>query len=92
TTVSLIDQATLNIPENYLYVPTKEAADFMHAIGNRTDQNFVGLILSRNDELRWFITVDFIKSGYIRDNDTKSWNADDLLKSLKQGTEEANKG
>lgn len=90
TTITLIDQATLNIPANYLYIPTKEAADFMHVIGNETNENFVGIILSKTDDLRWIITIDFIKSGYIRDDDTKSWNENDLLQNLKDGTEASN--
>lgn len=88
--ISLIDQATIEIPEEYLYIPTKEASDFMHAIGNKTGESFIGLILPK-DAPDWFITIDFIQSGYVRDNEAKEWNADDLLKSLKDGTEEANK-
>lgn len=34
--------------------------------------------------------VKFVKEGYIKDDDAKDWNADDLLKSLKEGTEAAN--
>ncbi len=89
TTIPLIDQASIDIPENYLYIPKNEAAEFMHSIGNNTNQNFIGLIVSRNHD--WFITINFITSGYIRDNEAKNWNADDLLKSLKDGTEQENK-
>jgi len=31
------------------------------------------------------------KSGYIKDDDAKNWNVDDLLKSLQEGTDEGNK-
>lgn len=90
-TIPLIDQGVLNIPDDYLFVPTKEASAFMKANGNTTGPEFVGLIISKVDELRWFITVNFIKSGYLRDDDAKKWTADDLLKSLKEGNDEANK-
>ena len=36
------------------------------------------------------VTVRFEKSGYVKDDDAKDWNADDLLKSLKEGTEASN--
>jgi uncharacterized membrane-anchored protein len=90
-TLKLIDQATIFIPKNYLFIPAKEGADFMRAIGNDTGSNFVGFLISRGDKLRWFINIDYIKAGYIRDNDAKNWNADDLLKSIKKNTAEENK-
>jgi uncharacterized membrane-anchored protein len=37
------------------------------------------------------IVVDWKKEGYVRDGDAKEWQADTLLQSLKDGTEEANK-
>ena len=38
------------------------------------------------------MTIHFESSGYVKDDDAKDWNADDLLKSYREGTEEANKG
>ncbi len=90
-TIPLIDQGTLNIPADYLFIPKNEASAFMKANGNTIGSEFVGLIISKVDDLRWFITVNFIKSGYLRDGDAKKWTADDLLKSLKEGNDEANK-
>lgn len=89
--IPLINQGTLKIPTNYLFIPKNEAAAFMKANGNTTGSEFVGLILSREDDLRWFITINFIESGYLRDNDAKSWTADGLMKSIKEGNDEANK-
>jgi uncharacterized membrane-anchored protein len=37
------------------------------------------------------VVTQFIKEGYIKDDDAKDWNADELLQNLKTGTEEANK-
>jgi Uncharacterized membrane-anchored protein conserved in bacteria len=31
--------------------------------------------------------IRYIKEGYIKDDDAKNWNADDLLKNLKDGVE-----
>jgi len=39
----------------------------------------------------WFIVMRFTKSGYIKDDDAKEWNVGDLLKGMKEGTEESNK-
>jgi uncharacterized membrane-anchored protein len=37
------------------------------------------------------MTVDHTAEGYVKDDDAKNWNADELLQSLKDGTEEQNK-
>ncbi|HKX26174.1 MAG TPA: DUF2167 domain-containing protein [Blastocatellia bacterium] len=89
-TVKLIDEGSLSLPEGYLFTPQKEAAALMLAMGNRTDSDFVGLIFTVNDDLRWFIEVSFTRSGYVRDDEAKNWNAEDLLIDVKRGTEAAN--
>lgn len=91
TTIPLFKQATLKLPENYLFVPKNEAADFMKAMGNSTASSFVGLIVPKDADLPWFITVDFIDSGYLKDGDAENWTADSLMKSLKEGNDEDNK-
>ena len=87
--VPLIDQATLKLPQGYRFIPKPEAARLMSAMGNRTGEQFVGLVLPSADAA-WFVTLDFIKSGYVKDDDAKDWKPDDLLKSLRDGTEAAN--
>jgi uncharacterized membrane-anchored protein len=87
--VVLRDQAHLKLPEGYVWVPTPAAAQIMRAMGNRTDDTFLGAIFPA-DDADWMAVVKFVKEGYIKDDDAKDWNADDLLKSLKEGTEAAN--
>lgn len=88
--VSLRDQARLTLPSGYGFVPQKEAAAVMHVMGNTTDGSFIGLVFPLEEGKSWFVSVDFQDSGYIKDDDAKDWNADELLKSLKDGTEAAN--
>lgn len=87
--IVLRDQAHLKLPEGYVWVPTPAAAQLMRAMGNRTDDTFLGAIFPV-DDADWMAVVKFVKEGYIKDDDAKDWNADDLLKSLKEGTEAAN--
>jgi uncharacterized membrane-anchored protein len=89
TTVTLRDQAQITLPEGYAFIPPKEGAALMSVMGNQTDDNFLGLIFPQS-EAEWFVTVDFDPSGYIKDDDAKDWDADELLESLKDGTEAAN--
>ena len=87
--IVLRDQAHLKLPEGYVWVPTPAAAQLMHAMGNRTDSTFLGVVFPA-DDADWMATVRFVSEGYIKDDDAKDWDADDLLKNLKEGTEAAN--
>ena len=89
--IPLLDQAVLHLPTGYAYVPNPAAAKFMTAMGNRVDENFLGLILPEGGEANWAAALAFQKSGYIREDDAKSWNVDDMLKSIKEGADETNK-
>lgn len=88
--IVLRDQASLKLPEGYGFIPEKEAARTMKAMGNATDERFIGLIIPMNDS-QWFVTVDYESAGYIKDDDAKHWKSDELLDNLKEGTEEGNK-
>lgn len=89
--VELAGQATLDLPAGYGFVPKAEGAALMRAMANSADETFVGLIAAADSDRRhWLIVVEYKPSGYIKDDDAKNWNADELLKSLKDGTEAAN--
>lgn len=83
-----LDQGKLALPQGYAFIPRPQADRIMQAVGNPVGQDFVGLILP--EEGSWLVLVRFEKSGYIKDDDAKTWNVDELLDSLKQGTEAAN--
>lgn len=88
-TVKLGNQATIKLPADYTYVPPKEAGQFMKLIGNSVDSSFHGLIF--HDNISGFVSIEYIDSGYIKDDDAKDWDADELLDNLQEGTKEGNK-
>lgn len=93
TVIPLLDQAKLNLPKNYVFIPHKEAVDLMDASGSKVTPDFFGLILpyaSGSKDISWVITIDFHKSGYVKDDEAKQWDADRLLESLKKGTSQMN--
>ena len=74
--VPLVDQAVLDLPADYLFIPKAEATRIMRATGNIVDdQNFLGLVVSTKPGENWFVVARFIKEGYIQDGDAKEWNA-----------------
>ena len=88
-TIEFRDQASLQLPAGYIYVPSREGKAVMEAMGNQTDDRFLGLILPAS-QADWFVTLDYEPAGYIKDDDAREWDADELLQSLKDGTEAAN--
>lgn len=90
--VELIDQAVLTTHAGEYFVPRSEGGRVLRAMGNRDmDDTFQGLLVGVGDHGSWIVVVRFVKEGYIQDDDAKNWNADDLLSTLRSGTEEANK-
>ena len=90
TNVKLVDQATLKLPRGYVFIPAKEGKRLLVAMGNRVGNNLLGLIFPQS-EAKWFMVMQFHKSGYIKDDDAKDWKADELLDGIRAGTAETNK-
>ena len=89
--VPLASQGTLKLPANYMFIPQPNATQVLNAMGNPgSDKRLQGLVFPV-DKDSWFMTVRFESAGYVKDDDAKDWNADDLLKSYREGTEQANK-
>jgi uncharacterized membrane-anchored protein len=61
----------------------------MRTMGNLTGDDFIGLVFPESGG-PWFVSIQFEDSGYVKDDDAKNWNADELLQSLKDGTEAGN--
>ena len=89
--IPLLDQATLALPQGYVFVANPAAKQFMEAIGNRVGDGFLGLILPNNDKGDWLVVASFDNSGYVRDAEAKEWKVDELLEQLRHSTEEMNK-
>jgi uncharacterized membrane-anchored protein len=90
--VPLVDEAVLHVPAGEVFVPQPQADKLLNLFGNPgSNPEMPGLILPRDPKSTWFMTVHFQKAGYIKDDDAKTWDADEMLKSFKDGTEEQNK-
>lgn len=91
SSIPLGDQATLSLKEQYTFIPKNEASEYMEAQGNKHDPQLLGLVLNQSGEHNWVLLIKYIDEGYIKEDDAKNWNADELLESLKRGAEKANK-
>lgn len=91
-TVALIDEAVLNLPAGEVFVPQPQADKLLELFGNPgANPDMPGLILPRDPRAQWYMPIRFQATGYIKDDDARTWNADDMLQSLKVGTDEQNR-
>jgi len=88
--VTLMDQAVFKLPAGYLWVPQPAAGKLLHAMGNRDSDSLLGLVMPAQNA-HWLAVARFEKAGYVKDDEARNWDVDELLTSLKEGTEETNK-
>jgi uncharacterized membrane-anchored protein len=89
--VPLAGQAVLHVPEGEVFVPQPQADRMLNMMGNPgNDPAMQGVLLPRDRDADWFMPVRFEKSGYVKDDDAKHWDADEMLDSFRKGTAEAN--
>jgi uncharacterized membrane-anchored protein len=88
--VKLRDQAVLKLPAGYLWVPEPAASQLMRAIGNHPDDRELGLVFPQADNEDWMVVAEYESSGYVKDDDAKNWDVDELFKSIKDGTDAGN--
>jgi len=88
--IKLGEQAVLKLPAGMEYVAQPAAGRLMQAMGNSNDSRLLGLVQSTG-ESQWLVVARYEESGYIKEDDARDWNVDELFTSLKEGTAEANK-
>jgi uncharacterized membrane-anchored protein len=47
-------------------------------------------VLTSSDRISWFLTFSFDDTGYVKDDEKTSLNADAILSSIREGTEQSN--
>lgn len=87
--VPLLQQGAMALPDGYIFVPQPEAGRLSYALGNGQSDALVGMVF-HNTNQDWIAYLTYLGDGYIKDDDAKAWNADDLLAGLKDGTEAGN--
>lgn len=91
TEALLGDQATLSLPNGYRFLGPEETQRLLREMGNFPSGAELGLITSATPGEQWFMVIRYLDAGYVKDDDAANWNADELLASIREGTEEDNK-
>ncbi|TAL27723.1 MAG: DUF2167 domain-containing protein [Alphaproteobacteria bacterium] len=89
--VKLGNQATLSLPAGVNFIPKKQALAVMAHMGNHMDEeNFYGLLIPADENQKWFVAASFDDSGFIKDDDQASIDADKILEEMQKGLKEDN--
>jgi uncharacterized membrane-anchored protein len=84
------DQAVLSLPEGYGFMGPEDTQRALKEMGNFPSGNELGLVAPAGEKGNWFVVIRFIDAGYVKDDDADNWNADEMLASIREGTEEMN--
>jgi uncharacterized membrane-anchored protein len=87
--------AQINIPEGYRFADAAGTRRFLELTHNPPSEQEVGIITpilykGDPDNKFWFVLFDFDETGYVKDDEKSSIDADKLLTSMKDATEREN--
>jgi len=98
--------AEINIPAGYQFADAAGARRFLELTHNPPSNQELGIVTpippphddknKKTDDAQsvdsefWFVLFDFDSTGYVKDDEKKSIDADKLFESMKKGTEEEN--
>ncbi len=90
--VPLLDEAVLHVPAGEVFVPQPQADRLLNLLGNPgANPDMPGLLLPRDPRARWYMPIHFHKTGHVRDDDARTWNADELLRGVRADTDAQNR-
>lgn len=81
--------AGIKVPEGYVFADGDDTRILLEAMHNPPSGAELGFIARRGSD--WFVVFEFDETGYIKDDEKDSLDADAMLKAIKKGTETANK-
>jgi uncharacterized membrane-anchored protein len=87
--VALAHELTIDLPDGFYLLHKQEADEMMRSFGNQDDASLLAVVLK--PEASWVVTVSFDAEGYVKDEEGEKLDADEILKAIREGTEEGNK-
>lgn len=85
--------AEINLPAGYQFVDGDGTRLIMEWLENPTDGRELGMVMPEPTEdsgLEWFVVFDFDPIGYVKDDEKDELDADAIIQSITEGTEQAN--
>jgi len=82
--------AELRLPEALAFAGPADTRKLLERMGNPTDGSELGLVVPKAEDQDWFIIFEWNPVGFVKDDDKDKIDADALLASIRDGTEETN--
>jgi uncharacterized membrane-anchored protein len=91
-TANLGGVAELKVPEGYAFADGDGARKYLELTHNPSGGSEVGILTPASDQKadNWIVLFDFDDTGYVKDDEKSSIDADKLLASMKKGNEADN--
>src|SRR5215469_16958182 len=80
--------AQIKVPEGYSFADKRGAEAVLQITKNIPNGEEIGVLVNQNAS--WFMIFRYEDTGYVKDTDKDSLDADSILKNIKDGTEAAN--
>jgi uncharacterized membrane-anchored protein len=87
--LSLGHEVQLSLPAGYAFLGMPDADRFLKKNGSFDNQGVLGVVLSQDEKQTWGVIIDYQEAGYVKDDE--KLDSGEILKSIRQGTDEANK-
>ena len=86
-------EASISVPAGCLFTGKDGVRSFLEATQNNASGNERGVLLcpANGTSDTWFVLFSYDESGYVRDDEGSSLDADAILKSVRNGTEAGNR-
>ena len=82
--------ARLELPDGYAFAGEKDSQALLRYLGNLVDGSEVGIVIPRAKEEDWLVVLEWDPMGFVKDDDKDHIDADAILKSIREATEESN--
>jgi len=81
--------AKVKVPDGFVFAGGNDTRLIMETMRNPTSGRELGFLAPAGED--WFAVFEFDEVGYVKDDEKGSLDAEALLNSIKEGTEESNK-
>gem|GEM_PF-583560 len=82
--------AAIKVPEGFVFLGANDTKTLMEMLENPVSGAELGTLAPATDDEQWLVIFEYDDTGYVKDDDKASIDADALLKSIRVGNEAGN--
>lgn len=90
TKVEMENKFLFTVPQEMVYLNKEDTIKMERQVGEIPTEKEIGSVMPKDEAEEWLLYMEYDESGHISDDEQNDIDADELLQSYKDGTEEAN--